>query len=121
MKWETRIEGMRVAVHHGRPPKSDMDAVLPADLKLEEGRRLLDAADADLLVVGHSHIAFALEVVGRGWIVNPGAALRDPASRTDSPPATATFGVLTWPSVEFSVRSVTTGVEMAALRRTIAW
>ncbi len=120
-KWETSVDGVRIAVHHGRPPKSDMDPVFPADLRLEDGRRLLDAAEADVLVVGHTHIAFALEVVGRGWIVNPGATLRDPAVRGESPPATALFGVLTLPSVVLSVRSVTTAAEVTALRRSVVW
>jgi predicted phosphodiesterase len=98
-----------------------MDLVMPDELKLDEGRRLLDAADADVLVVGHSHVAFALEIVGRGWIVNPGAVLRDPAPGGDNPPATATFGVLTLPSAAFSVYGVTTGAEERALRRSVVW
>jgi putative phosphoesterase len=92
-------EGIRVAVHHARPG-DDMRGI-PTDVDAHEARQLLQLADADVLVVGHTHHAFRLDVEDAGTIVNPAALLRDPA--TASPDATGTFGVLELPSLAFSV------------------
>jgi len=49
-------------------------------------RRWLAAANADVLVVGHSHAPFMLSDLGGGLIVNPGALLRDRARRRHAAP-----------------------------------
>jgi len=76
--WNKVIDGVRVAMCHGTP-KSDMDGVVPGMATAGDVRRWLAAANADVLVVGHSHAPFMLSDLGGGLIVNPGALLRDRA------------------------------------------
>jgi predicted phosphodiesterase len=51
--WSRTIEGVRVAVWHARP-ESDMKGIYP-DAAPAELASLLDQADADALIVGHTH------------------------------------------------------------------
>ncbi len=75
LRWDAVIEGVRVAVRHGTPG-SDMDGVLPGVASAADVDRWLDEANADVLVVGHTHLAFELRARGGGLVVNPGALLR---------------------------------------------
>lgn len=77
--------GARVAIRHGTP-SSDMRGIWPIHTAPADLARYLDEVRAEILVVGHTHIPFTVEVVGRGWIVNPGALLRSPAGRVASKP-----------------------------------
>jgi hypothetical protein len=43
----------------------------------------LDAAACDVLIVGHTHLAFERRIAGGRVICNPGALLRDPAEPLD--------------------------------------
>jgi putative phosphoesterase len=113
-------EGVRVAVHHASPV-ADMAGVYPEQIKAHEARHLLKLADADVLVVGHTHMAFRLDVADAGVIVNPAALLRAPADGADNPPATATFGVLELPAIRFTVHDVTSGEERPAGRFKLGW
>jgi len=81
--WEATLDGARTAVHHGRPG-SDMKGVY-ADLDRAEARTLLEAAGADILLVGHTHEAFVAELGDGRMIANPGALWGQ---------AGGTFGVL---------------------------
>jgi len=54
--WTPRIDDVRVAVWHARP-KSDMKGVYP-DASTTELASQLDRAEADVLVVGHTHVPF---------------------------------------------------------------
>ena len=132
LQLERLLDGVRIAVHHGQP-KKDMEGVYPDQLSREEAIRLLDRADTDVLIVGHTHIPFRIEVRGRGVICNPGALLRD---AVDPPHATAVFdvstgefvpgpsptpglfGVLDLPSLDFKVYAAT-GEEREFIRKTL--
>lgn len=106
------VAGVRIAVWHARPG-SEMDGLYPDTLDLAA---VVEAASADVLVVGHTHVPMAVTFAS-GIVVNPGSLLRDHGSAL--PVATsATFGLLELPSLRLTVHDVTTGaeVEVAAAR-----
>lgn len=126
------LDGVRVAIRHGTP-FSDMRGIWPIRTPPADLARFLEEAEADVLVVGHTHIPFCLEVEGRGLIVNPGALLRTPAGRVAGKPllfdasarrfvpGTAgtgggTFGLLDLPARDFTVHRASDGATVAALR-----
>jgi predicted phosphodiesterase len=129
--WRARLEGIDVAVHHGSP-RSDTAGIHPYQTSIGEARFLLDAAGADVLLGGHTHVPFALHIEGGGLIANPGALLRSTRGRVHSaerigeldldgltlgaPRAGGTFGVLKLPSLDFSVFRAADGCEMAIPR-----
>jgi predicted phosphodiesterase len=78
--WTRTIDEVRVAVWHARPC-SDMNGIYP-DASTTELGALLDGAECDVLVVGHTHPAFA-RFVGRWLVCNPGGLPRDPAQPMD--------------------------------------
>jgi putative phosphoesterase len=117
--WGATMEGVRVAVHHGSPLGGNMIGIDPTGLTRAEAIDLLDTADADVLIVGHTHRAFEVTVEGRGVILNPGALLRDPAEGAENPPATGIFGVLELPSRAFTVHSVRKGGAGRLYRKTL--
>ena len=117
--WEKTIEGVRVAIHHASP-RGDMDGIYPEQLDLALAQMLVDKAACDVLVVGHTHQAFRIDVAGARTIVNPGALLRDPGPGAENPPATGTFGVLELPSREFRVHRAADGAEAPVLRQGLA-
>jgi putative phosphoesterase len=116
--WERCIEGVRVAVHHASP-RGDMDGIVPEYTDLALADMLLRKADCDVLIVGHTHRAFRLDVAGGRSILNPAALLRDPAEAADNPPATGTFGVLNLPSQEFHVYRAGDGGEVSVERKLV--
>jgi putative phosphoesterase len=113
VSWNARIEDVRVAVHHGRPG-NDVHGVYP-DITQAGATALLDAASCEVLVVGHTHVAFERYVSGGRLVCNPGALLRDPAQHAEVP-AHGTFGVLELPSCTFSVHAAATGEVVPHLR-----
>ncbi len=80
-----------------------------ADLGADAGA-ILHTADADVLVVGHTHVPMHLSAP-IGKIVNPGSVLRQPPS-TEPIPASATFGVLELPSRRLTVHRASDGAEI---------
>jgi predicted phosphodiesterase len=100
------LEGVRIVVWHARPD-DDMMGIYP-DIAENDAVTLLDAAGGDVLLVGHTHLAFERRVADGRMICNPGALLRDPAEPLDVP-ARGTFGVLELPAKTFTVRSARTG------------
>ncbi len=76
LSWSATIEGVRVAAHHARP-ENDMHGVMP-DATAAELVEVLRAANADILVTGHTHRAMELRL-GDRLVLNPGALLRDPS------------------------------------------
>lgn len=77
------VDGMRVLVTHARPG-SDMQGI-DKDASGDELAGILDAAGADLLVVGHTHHPFVRRLGDGRVVVNPGALLRDPGHGCDLP------------------------------------
>jgi hypothetical protein len=117
-RWERTIEGVRVAVHHGSP-RGDTDGIEPEHTDLAMAQMLLRKADCDVLIVGHTHQAFRLDVAGGRSILNSAALLRDPAPGAQNPPATGTFGVIELPSREFHVHLASGGIEVAVAHRVL--
>lgn len=134
LTWDSVIDGTRVAVRHGTP-RSDMDGIYPDQVTIDDARRWLEDAGADVLLVGHTHIPFALSVLGGGLIANPGALLRSPAERQESSawifdpdrgtfvpgpaPGGGTFGVLELPARHFKVLRASDGEEVDVARSTL--
>ena len=132
--WSAKLEGVRVVVHHASP-RSDMEGIRPEEATIEDARRWLSDAKSDVLLVGHTHRAFAMEVFGGGLIANPGALLRDPANPQEhrerfddqemgaiAPIATAgggTFGILELPAKRFTVHRAADGSEVEIPRSMI--
>ncbi len=129
--WNATVEGVRVAVHHARPG-SDLEGIYPDALTHSGLCEWLDEAAADVLVVGHTHLAFCIEASGRGVVLNPGALLRDPAEPTNDAwlldpvtgkfnpapaPGGGTFGVLELPGKTFRVYAAESGAEVAIVTR----
>jgi predicted phosphodiesterase len=132
LSWSATIEGVRIAIHHGTP-YSDMDGIYPDQVTGSDVRRWLDKAEADALLVGHTHIPFILSIPGRGIVANPGAILREipigeiliynPLSQSFLPGADTveggTFGVLELPSLLFTVHRAADGTEIEIVRKTV--
>jgi putative phosphoesterase len=68
------LEGVRVALAHGTP-LSFNDSIWP-DEDEAELTQWLAVAQADILIIGHTHMPFERRV-GDGLVVNPGALWRD--------------------------------------------
>jgi putative phosphoesterase len=107
MSWERTIAGVRVAIWHASP--GDAMRGIYSDRAPAVGS-LLQAAAADVLIVGHTHIPMHLALPA-GSIVNPGSVLRDPPT-AEPIRASGTFGLLELPSRRFTVHRVTDGAEM---------
>lgn len=73
-RWDATIEGVRIAVRHGTPG-SDMEPIYP-DAAGSDLDRYLRQAEADVLIVGHTHIPVERPVSGGRLVVNPGALWR---------------------------------------------
>ena len=121
--WSFEYDGTRVEVWHARPG-SDIEGIAAPTaprhpLELDVPRPELNASallrGADVLIVGHTHQAFALRF-GDRLIANPGALLRDPAPGAENPPATGTFGVLELPERRWRVFRAKDGVEVEIVR-----
>lgn len=126
LAWNGVFDGVRVALRHGTP-RSDMDGVYPGETSLTDVERWLAEAQADVLIVGHTHQPFTITTLSRGLIANPGALLRSESETPKlglvydiernafvlAPMASGgTFGVLDLPSREFKVFRAADGVEI---------
>ncbi|MFI5297219.1 MAG: metallophosphoesterase family protein [Polyangiales bacterium] len=98
--WSDVVNGVRVVAWHARP-RSDMAGIY-ADTPAEKLRDVLDEARADVLVVGHTHEAMALDSGDGRLVCNPGALLRDRVERDEAAPPES-FGVLDSPSKTFTI------------------
>lgn len=100
--WERTLAGVRVAVWHASPG----DEMLGIQFGRADVGALVTSANADVLVVGHTHLPMKLESPA-GMIVNPGSVLsRAPSS--EELPASGTFGLLELPSRRFTVHRIGT-------------
>lgn len=120
------IDGVRIAIRHANL-RSDIHGILPGDARAPDVTRWLEEARADVLIVGHTHLAFESRLPGGGMLVNPGALVRDDwapdvdrrsfyhpeaGEITASHPAGGTFGVLELPERRFTVHRVLDGAEV---------
>jgi predicted phosphodiesterase len=127
--WRKTIDGVRVVMVHGSI-RDEMNGVLPDVITGQQLRQRLDAAEADVLIVGHVHEPFEFKV-GRRIVANPGALLRrapgEPSTikvfdtrRDDFVEAArslgGTFGILELPSGRLTVRSASTGAVVKIVR-----
>lgn len=136
IRWSDNIDGIRVAAFHASP-KSDMDGIYPDQRKLSGLDDVLDRAEADALLVGHTHLTFAVPASGGRLVCNPGAVIRDPADAYKAPIAIwdkisqtfrleenprwpGTFGVLELPAKRFKVYRAATGDEIE-IQRSLNW
>ncbi len=85
-----------------------MHGVMP-DATADQLHEVLHAAEADVVVVGHTHRAMELRL-GDRLVLNPGALLRDPADGWERElPTPGTFGVLELPEKRWTVFRARTG------------
>ena len=117
-RWDQTIEGVRIAVRHGTP-LSDMDGIFP-DVSDAEAESWLAVAEADVLIVGHTHVPIEKHVSGGKLVANPGALWRgaeafeaamllDPGggpARTAERAQGGCFGVLELPSKRWTQHRV---------------
>jgi predicted phosphodiesterase len=130
-QWDGVIDGVRVAVHHGTP-QFDMEGIYPSTASANDVHRWLDDAAADVLLVGHTHLRFVLEVADGRLIANPGALQRSPrtpAGRVFDPrrgvflrdriPSGGTFGVLEPSTRDFRVFRASNGRELTITHKVV--
>jgi putative phosphoesterase len=119
--WRATFDGVTVAMHHASP-NSDMRPILADQATHADVRDWLATCAADVLIVGHTHRAFALRAQACGLIVNPGALLRTESIdetryarlRPAWPPDGGTFGILELPTGCFRVLNGRDGSEVSA-------
>jgi predicted phosphodiesterase len=114
--WRETVAGVRVAVRHGSP-RSDMDGI-DEGLSLVRAESFLEAVEADVLLVGHTHRALVLELPDGRILANPGALLRRPRAefRQEGIPCPGQFGVLELPTKRFTVHRASDGAEVSIPR-----
>jgi putative phosphoesterase len=105
--WSTVMAGVRVAMWHARPA-DQMRGIHAGEVAQAD---LLEAAKADVLIVGHTHVPMHLACPA-GAIVNPGSVLREATNGHLDLPATGTFGLLELPSGRFTVHRTADGREI---------
>ena len=69
---ELNIEGYKVYLVHGSPDKPLTEYVYPATASDSRMHHFLDLTQADILILGHTHIPFGLSI-GKRLIFNPGS------------------------------------------------
>jgi putative phosphoesterase len=126
LEWNGVFDGVRVALRHGTP-RSDMDGIFPSEASQADVQRWLEQAQADVLIVGHTHQPFTLSTPSGGMIANPGALLRDQSAQSKlglvydpqrniyalaENTSGGTFGVLELPSCTFKVYRAADGSEV---------
>ena len=116
--WRRTIEGVRVVMVHGTP-SSDMDGIYP-NTPGSELERMLERAEADVMVCGHTHVPLVRHVAGGRLAINAGALWRgaegagqamllDPSggrSRLAEGPQSGCYGVLELPSKRWTLHQL---------------
>lgn len=122
-RWDSHIDGVRVAMRHARHG-SDIDGIEPAHADAADRDRWLRRAEADALVVGHTHAAWVLDAPHGRRIVNPGALGRGAGDVGGSTPTGVVgarsagvlerglYGVLELPSLRWRVFRAFDGSEV---------
>lgn len=104
---ELRLElgGRAIVIHHGSP-ESDTEYVSPYKPAPASVERFRERSEADLLVLGHTHLPM-IERDPRGTIINPGSVLGVPGVQTSY-----SFAVLDLDTLSVRVHEVRTGREI---------
>mgnify|MGYP005856989887 CR=1 FL=1 len=97
--------GLRVAVYHASPTY-DMALVHPEYWSDRAMAGLLEAASADVLVLGHTHIPIHVETPA-GLVINPGSVLARHNTRL---PTSRTFGLLDVSTQAYTLYDVEAGL-----------
>jgi predicted phosphodiesterase len=115
-------DDLRLLVCHARPD-SDMHGIYADEPSTRTITDWLAAEQANVLVVGHTHLPLVRRVGVRKLVVNPGMLLREPLPGFEAPmvfdqstgtfvrqePVLGTFGVLDTRKLSFVVRRVSDG------------
>ncbi len=116
--WELTLEGVSLYGCHASP-RSDMAGIDPAQATAGELSAMLDRVGVDILVVGHTHIAFEITLTHGRRILNPGSSLTDGTGHPSHlVRECGTFGILELPSRRWTVQRVDDGREVEIVR---AW
>jgi putative phosphoesterase len=100
--------GIRILLAHGTPSSRDIYLFPDSPAKLFKG--VAEEAQADVVIVGHTHMPLTVRVKGSCIILNPGSiyfGFMEDAS---------TCAVLTLPNCEFQVFDVDTGMSIEVER-----
>ena len=101
INWEKRYDGYKVFMCHGKPGNNVWglyrDHVSNTLLNM-----MLDSLDADVLVVGHTHVPMYIKVAN-GCVINPGSLYTFHSTRVTS----HTYGILHMPSMQFELFDLT--------------
>lgn len=104
INWQGRFDGYSVFMCHGKPGNNIWglyrDHVSDTLLNM-----MLGSLDADVLIVGHTHVPMYIRVAN-GVVINPGSLYTFNSMRTTS----HTYGVLHVPSLDFDLYDLTADV-----------
>ncbi len=97
--------GFDIVLTHGAP-WSNTNYMFPGS-RDEKWQRLIDEADADIVLLGHTHTPMRVRA-GVMWVLNAGSV-----SANREGDARCSCGVLTLPELTFKVYNIDTGLEIA--------
>jgi putative phosphoesterase len=104
INWQGRFDGYSVFMCHGKPGNNIWglyrDHVSDTLLNM-----MLGSLDADVLIVGHTHVPMYIRVAN-GVVINPGSLYTFNSMRTTS----HTYGVLHIPTLDFDLYDLTADV-----------
>jgi putative phosphoesterase len=104
INWQGQYEGYNIFMCHGKPGNNIWglyrDHVSDTLLNM-----MLGSLDADVLIVGHTHVPMYIRVAN-GVVINPGSLYTFNSMRTTS----HTYGVLHLPSLDFDLYDLTADV-----------
>ncbi len=104
INWQARFDGYSIFMCHGKPGNNIWglyrDHVSDTLLNM-----MLGSLDADVLIVGHTHVPMYIRVAN-GVVINPGSLYTFNSMRTTS----HTYGVLHLPSLDFDLYDLTADV-----------
>jgi len=104
INWQKQYDGYNIFMCHGKPGNNIWglyrDHVSDTLLNM-----MLGSLDADVLIVGHTHVPMYIRVAN-GVVINPGSLYTFNSMRTTS----HTYGVLHLPSLDFDLYDLTTDV-----------
>jgi putative phosphoesterase len=112
--------GKRLYLTHGAP--WDVDSYVFVRQPPAQFKRVLQEAEAEIVILGHTHQPMMVEVEGKGWILNAGSCSSNylpDAILMEKPPRQRSCGILTLPHFSFKVYDLDTGKALNVPYRTI--